>query len=100
MNVNKRTLKRTLVTVIIGASVLFGVNGQLAKNEAEAQAKEAKQAQLEAQANLEDYRVTYDNLTIYEDGSWTYDEGVEPYYFWNPEWKAEHPAVASTTVGE
>lgn len=91
----KKSIKTALITVVVGASVLFGINGQMAKDEAEAQAKEAKHAQLEAQAALEDYRATYDNLTLYEDGSWMYDEGVEPYYFWNPEWKAEHPAVVS-----
>lgn len=32
---------------------------------------------------LNEYKKVYDGLELFEDGSWTYKEGVNEYHFWN-----------------
>jgi len=63
-------MKRTIVAVGLLLIIILSINLYTAK------------------AELNEYQKVYDGLTIFEDGSWTYDEGVSEYFFWN--WDLEY----------
>lgn len=88
MEARRTKVKAIVKSAILTTSLLFGAWQYTEAQEAKAELSEAEDA-------LTSYEATYDGLRIFEDGSWTYREGVEPYYFWNPEWQAKHPAVVS-----
>lgn len=91
----RTTLKRTLTAFSIALNVALIVTLAVTFSATE---DAVKTQTSEAQTELTRYRAIYDGINVYEDGSWAYKEGVEPYFFWNwtGKWKNAWKIYAET----
>lgn len=82
-------MKRIKDLIIVGLAVAVVVLG--VQNANLADQVEREQAEKDALMDdvmhveyvLNEYKAVYDGLELFEDGSWTYKDGVDEYYFWN-----------------